>query len=240
MSNKSTVLFCVMCSMLLAAQAGFSTPENSVVKSEFAGGEKAKSTNGGKAPATSAVPPAGENGVKMGTQPRWKSYFISTNEYADYLHKDYAYVSEVKLPEELDTAVQNLFKRAYRNTYNALNLSTKDEDQIYDIVDGAYHDQELFNAFNEYMNMLNELEQMGSTINVHDVSFRKITVKDYTGDMLTVEAIWTVHGTLHHITHDHEQKNANCVQFKVQVSPENELKIKSVNVVSIDRFDLYQ
>jgi len=230
--------------MLPATQAGCSTPEDSVpedsvVTAESAGGVKTESMVGGKALAKSVIP-AAKNEIKAGTRPRWKSYFISTSKYAEYLHKDYAYATEVELPGELDTAVQKLFKRAYRNTYNALKLSTEDEDQIYDIVDKAYHHQELFDAFNEYMKMLNELEQMGSTIDVHDVSFRKITVKDYTADMLTVEAIWTVHGTLHHVTHDHEQQNANCVEFKVQVSPENQLKIKSVNVVSIDRFDLYQ
>lgn len=219
MSTKNTFALFLGCCLFLAANPVFSTDAES---------------SDDTTPFTARVKPT------EGTQPRWTSYYISTNEYAEYLHKDYSYVTEVKLPPKLDTAVQDFFKELYRNTYNALKLSTEDEDKIFDIIDRVYHPQELYGQFHEYMTMLNELEKMGSSIDVHDVRFRKITVKDYTDNMLTVEAIWTVHGTLHHVTHAHEQKNANCVQFRIQVLPKNELKIRSIKIVSIDPFDLYQ
>lgn len=198
-------------------------------------GQNARGTTNGPSGLQSVV--ANTNAA---AKARWTSYYVSTNEYSKYLHEDFSYKSEVKLPKELDQKVQSFFKSDYRNTYTALKLSTEDEDQIYDIIDHAYHRQELFSTFHEYMDMLTELERMGSYIMIHDVDFKRIVVKGYENNTLTVEAIWTVHGTLHHITHNHDQKNANCVQFKVEVSPENELKIKSVNVVSIDRFNLYQ
>jgi hypothetical protein len=171
---------------------------------------------------------------------RWTSYYISTNEYAEYLHEDFSYTSDVDLKPELNEKIQQFFLKNYRNTYDVLKLSTQDEDEIYDIINDTYHRRELFNSFREYMDMLTELERLGSSIKIHEIDFKKITVKGFEDNILTVEAIWTVHGTLHHTTHDHIQKNANCVQFKVEVSPDNELKVKRVNVISIDRFNLYQ
>jgi len=171
---------------------------------------------------------------------RWTSYYISTNQFSEYLNKEFHYESEVPLSKELEASIQSFFQTEYKNTYGVLKLTTKDEDHIYDTIESAYHQQELFGTFNEYMEMLTELEKMGSHIFIHNVEFRKITVKGFENNILTVEAIWTVHATLQHITHNHVQQNANCVQFKVQVSDGNQLKIKSSRVISIDRFNLRQ
>lgn len=171
---------------------------------------------------------------------RWTSYYISTNEYSDYLHKEFQFKSEIPLSKELEASITSFFQMDYKNTYSVLKLTTHDEDQVYDVIEEAYHQQELFNTFQEYMEMMTELERMGSHIFIHNVEFKRITVKSFEDNILTVEAIWTIHATLQHVTHNHDQQNANCVLFKVQVSENNDLKIKSSKVVSIDRFNLYQ
>jgi hypothetical protein len=214
--SRHPALFCILCGFILI------------------GSEARGTTNAAIAPESAVI------NTNAAEQARWTSYYISTNEYAEYLHEDFSYSSEVKLPADLDEKVQQFFKKDYRDTYDVLKLSTEDEDEIYDLIDHAYHRRELFNSFREYMDMLTELERMGSYINIHEIAFKKITVQGYEDNILTAEAIWTVHGTLHHITHNHVQKNANCVQFKIEVSPENELKVKRVNVISIDRFNIYK
>ena len=171
---------------------------------------------------------------------RWTTYYVSTNEFAAYLHKDFVFESEVPLREDLKDAIKAFFKSDYQNTYTVLRLTSHDEDDIYDIIESAYHRQLLFDTYQEYMEMLTELERMGSYILIRDVDFRRITVKSFENNLLTVEAIWTVHALLHHVTHNHEQQNANCVQFIIEVSNNNELKIRSANIVSIDRFNIYQ
>jgi hypothetical protein len=189
---------------------------------------------------STAIPESAVINTNAADKVRWTSYYISTNKYSKYLHEDFSYTSNVTLPPELDQKVQQFFQKDYKNTYSVLKLSTQEEDEVYDIIDHAYHRRELFNNYREYMEMLTELERMGSSIDVNEVDFKKITVKGFEDNILTVEAIWTVHGTLHHKTHDHVQKNANCVEFKVEVSPDNELKIKKVFVISIDRFNIYR
>jgi hypothetical protein len=197
--------------------------------------------------ATEEIPPdAIKVGLPVGivtnenATARWRSYYVSTNEFAAYLHKAFSFESEIPLSKELEKSILSFFKTDYKNTYAVLRLASKDEDKIYDLIDSAYHQQLLFSTYQEYMEMLTELERMGSHILIRDVDFRKITVKALQNNLLTVEAIWTVHALLHHVTHDHEQQNANCVQFILEVSRNNELKIRSMKVISIDRFNIYQ
>jgi len=173
-------------------------------------------------------------------EPRWTTYYTSTNEYASYLENEFTYQSITPLPDSLKTRLCALFQTDYRNTYNIFKLKTEDENDIYDLIDKVYNTQELFSVFHEYLEILTELEGMGSFIIIHDVAFKKIDVKSYKKNQMTVEAVWSVHGTVRHITHDHEQQNANCVQFKIEIGDENELKISSSKVMSIDRFDLYR
>jgi hypothetical protein len=192
------------------------------------------STNNSAAPNS----PAETNAAQP--EPRWTTYYSSTNEYASYLESNFTYESAVALPDSLQTRLLDFFRTDYRATYNIFKLKTTDEVAIYDMVDKIYETQELFSVFHEYLEILSELEGMGSHILIHDVSFKKIDVKRYKKNILTVEAVWSVHGTVRHITHDHEQQNANCVQFKIQVTDPTELKIMSSKVMSIDRFDLYK
>jgi len=173
-------------------------------------------------------------------QVRWTTYYVSTNEFAPYLQKDFTFESNVSLHENLKESIQSFFESNFRNTYKVLALSTDDEDAIYDLIDQAYHRRLLFDTYQEYMEMLTELERMGSYILIRDVAFRRITVKNVAQNRLTVEAVWTVDALLHHVTHNHEQQNANCVQFILEVSNQNDLKIKAENIVSIDRFNIYQ
>ncbi len=174
------------------------------------------------------------------TEPRWTTYYTSTNQYAGYLDRDFTYQSAVSLPDPLQTRLCDFFRKEYRDTYNIFHHQTSEEDAIYDLINKVYDSQELFSVFHEYLEILTELEKMGSHILIHDIDFKKVDVKSYAKKLLTVEAVWSVHGTVRHLTHDHEQKNANCVQFKVSVDTQNGLKIKSSKVMAIDRFDLYQ
>ena len=171
---------------------------------------------------------------------RWTTYYVSTNEFAAYLHKEFTFESEVPLSDELTEKIKAFFTSDYQDTYTVLRLTSNDEDQIYDIIEGAFHPQLLFETYHEYMEMLTELERMGSYILIRDVDFRRITVKRFENNLLTVEAVWTIDALLHHVTHNHEQQNANCVQFIIEVSRDNELKIRSANIVSIDRFNISQ
>lgn len=171
---------------------------------------------------------------------RWTTHYVSTNEFAPYLHKDFSFETDVSIDESLQQKIRTFFQEEFKNTYSVLGLQSSDEDQIYDVIESVYHRQELFDTYHEYVEMLTELENMGSYINIKDVTFRKLTVQQLTRDTVTVEAIWTVHALLHHVTHNHEQQNANCVQFVIDISDRDNLKIRSTNVVSIDRFNIYQ
>ncbi len=173
-------------------------------------------------------------------QIRWTTYYVSTNKFAPYLQKDFTFETHVSLADNVQDKIQDFFKSTFTNIYNVLGLTSEDEDAIYDIIDHVYHRQLLFNTYQEYMEMLTELEKMGSHILIREVAFRRITVKQFENNRLLVEAVWTVDALLHHVTHNHEQQNANCVQFIIEVSDDDELKIKAENIVSIDRFNIYQ
>ena len=171
---------------------------------------------------------------------RWTTYYVSTNEFSAYLHKDFTFETKVPLPEDLKQAIKAFFKSDYRNTYTVLRLTSEHEDEIYDIIESTHQRQLLFETYQEYMEMLTELEKMESYILIRDVDFRRITVKSFTNNRLLVEAVWTVDAILHHVTHNHKQQNANCVHFIIDVSNNTDLKIRSANIVSIDRFNIYQ
>lgn len=172
--------------------------------------------------------------------PGWTSYFVSTNPYAKYLNSEFSFESQIPLSPDLKETIIQLFRNDYTKSYDIFNYKTEDEDTIYELIDTIYGSQELFNVFHEYLEILTELEDMGSYIVIHEVDFKKIDVLKREKDTLTIEAVWTVNGTVRHITHDHNQQNANCVQFKVKVDNDDAPKINSSRVISIDRFDLYK
>ena len=171
---------------------------------------------------------------------RWTTYFVSTNEFAGYLHKDFTFESEVPLSDEFKQKIQTFFKSEFKKTYDVLALTSKDEDRVYDLINHAYHRRLLFATYQEYMETLTELERMGSHIRIEDVGFRRITVKRRENNRLTVEVVWTLDALLHHVTHNHKMQNVNCVQFVLEVSDDGKFRIISENIISIDRINIYQ